>query len=308
MRTESFFQKMSDGFEVFVNRWMPDNDEDIKGVVQLSHGMLEHSLRYDRLGCILAENGYVFSAHDHRGHGKTAQNAEQKGVGLFYKLADKNGFDRVLNDLDEVINKLKDDFKGKKVCLLSHSFGSLVAQNYIEDFGEKINACVLIGSSGPNKKAFIGKIIYGFVKFFKGANYKSKFCNDLLLGFYSKQDPNWVCKNPTTIMMYENDSWCGGIPTVSFLQDITIGAERIHKIKNIKRIPKKLPIYIASGTDDPVGDFGKSLIQLENIYKKNNIENVTLKLYPGLKHELLNEEEGDKIIESIISWFEQYIC
>ena len=136
MQMENFFQTMNDGTEIAVNRWKPDNDEDIKAVIQLSHGMLEHSLRYDRLGSILAEQGYVLNAHDHRGHGRTAQNAEQKCVGMFGKLANKDGFNKVVSDLDEVILKLKSDFPGKKVILLSHSFGSFVAQSYMEKFGE----------------------------------------------------------------------------------------------------------------------------------------------------------------------------
>ena len=106
MQMENFFQTMNDGTEIAVNRWKPDNDEDIKAVIQLSHGMLEHSLRYDRLGSILAEQGYVLNAHDHRGHGRTAQNAEQKGVGMFGKLANKDGFNKVVSDLDEVILKV----------------------------------------------------------------------------------------------------------------------------------------------------------------------------------------------------------
>ena len=89
MQTEKFLLKMNDASEIAVNRWIPESEEDIKAVIVFSHGMQEHSLRYDRIGSIFAENGFVFNAHDHRGHGKTAQNAEQNGTGMFGKLADK---------------------------------------------------------------------------------------------------------------------------------------------------------------------------------------------------------------------------
>ena len=216
MQMENFFQTMNDGTEIAINRWKPDNDEDIKVVIQLSHGMSEHSLRYDRLGSILAENGYVLSAHDHRGHGRTAQNAEQKGFGLFGKLADKNGFNKVVSDLDEVILKLKSDFPDKKIVILSHSFGSFVAQAYMENYGEKVQGSILCGSTGPrNKKLALGDFATKVVKFFRGSSYKSKVLDKLFFNDYLKRIENpetskdWICKNPTTLMMYQNDAWCG---------------------------------------------------------------------------------------------------
>src|SRR5574344_594534 len=133
MKTEHFFQTMSDGTEIAVNRWIPDGE--IKGIVQLSHGMTEHSLRYDTFGKILAQEGFVFNAHDHRGHGKTAERAEEKGTGTFGYLADKNGFEKVVEDLHEVIEQAKKEYPGKRVMLIGHSFGSFVAQSFIEKYG-----------------------------------------------------------------------------------------------------------------------------------------------------------------------------
>ena len=133
MTTNTFYQTMQDGTEINVMRWIPDGE--IKGVIQLSHGMSEHCLRYDKLGCILAENGWVLSAHDHRGHGKTAQKAEAAGKGMFGYLADKDGFNKVEADLLEVLLNLKADYPQKKCFLVGHSFGSIVAQNFMEKNG-----------------------------------------------------------------------------------------------------------------------------------------------------------------------------
>lgn len=311
MQMENFFQTMNDGTEIAVNRWKPDNDEDIKAVIQLSHGMLEHSLRYDRLGSILAEQGYVLNAHDHRGHGRTAQNAEQKGVGMFGKLADKNGFNKVVSDLDEVILKLKSDFPGKKIIILSHSFGSFVAQSYIENYGEKVNGCILCGSTGPGtKRLAFGKFAIGFVKLFRGGNFRSKaidksFFKDCLKSVPNAQFPmEWVCKNPDTLMMYQNDSWCGGIPTLSFFGDIIYGLRNIHKTSNMKKIPQELPIFMIAGTEDPVGNYGESLKLLKNIYNQNGIKTVDLKLYDDCRHELFNEKNSDEVINDVVSWIQ----
>lgn len=314
MQMENFFQTMNDGTEIAVNRWKPDNDEDIKCVIQLSHGMSEHSLRYDRLGSILAEKGYVLSAHDHRGHGRTAQNAEQKGFGLFGKLADKNGFNKVVSDLDEVILKLKSDFPGKKIVVLSHSFGSFVAQAYMENYGEKVQGSILCGSTGPgNKKLALGDFATKVVKFFRGSSYKSKALDKLFFNDYLKRVPNpetskdWICKNPTTLMMYQNDAWCGGIPTVSFLNDIVYGLKTIHKPANMKKVPLDLPVLILAGTEDPVSNYGETLNNLANVYKENGMKSVELKFYENCRHEIINEDKSDDVIDDIIKWIEKNV-
>ena len=117
MTTKSDFQIMSDQTELWVTKWIPDEIENCKGIVQLHHGLAEHSLRYDRLGSILCENGYALVAYDMRGHGRTAENAEKKGTGRFGKLAEKDGFNRVIEDLHEMILADKKEFPGKKIFL-----------------------------------------------------------------------------------------------------------------------------------------------------------------------------------------------
>ena len=169
MLVKSFTLKMNDGMEIFLNRWEPDNPEDIKGIVQLHHGIAEHSMRYDRLGSVLSENGYVLNAYDMRGHGKTVENAQKKGNGVVAQLAKNDGFSRVVEDLSFIIDSYKKDFPGKKIILLGHSFGSFVSQGYIEKYGKNIDGCILCGTSGPQiPLAQFGRIICGLVKGIKG--------------------------------------------------------------------------------------------------------------------------------------------
>ena len=149
MTTKSFFQTMSDGTEIAVNRWIPDNEP--KAVIVISHGMSEHSLRYDRTASCFVEAGFLVSAHDHRGHGRTAQKQLEKGQPGFGYLADKDGYKKVREDLLEVINQLKKEFPGKKIILLAHSFGSLIGQSFIENHSSEIDLCILCVSRGPQQ-------------------------------------------------------------------------------------------------------------------------------------------------------------
>ncbi|MGP1459840.1 MAG: lysophospholipase [Treponema sp.] len=311
MQSTNFFQTMTDGTKISVTRWLPDDGSDVKALVQFSHGMMEHSLRYDRLGSLFAENGFVFSAHDHRGHGRTAQEAEKEGSGMFGKLADEDGFTRVTDDVREVSAKLKADFPGKKLILIGHSFGSFVAQNFIEQYGEEVSGCVLCGSAGPRPLA-VGLLacITRFTLLLKGRNYRSKFIRNLTFIGYNKKIPDaqtkidWLSRNRQNIDLYLSDAWCGGTPALSFYRDLTDGLLRIHRAKAMRRIPTTLPVLIIAGGEDPVAGYGKSVQKLTRIYRKNGMTNAALKLYPALRHELFNENDKDAAALDVIRWID----
>lgn len=312
MQTKSFSQTMSDGFEIWINRWAPDSDEQIKGVIQLHHGLAEHSMRYDRLGSVLAENGFVLNAYDMRGHGHTAEDSVKNKKGQFGKIADKDGFSRAVNDLYEITNALRLVYPGKKLFLLGHSFGSFVAQSFIQRFPSIFDGCVLCGTCRQNKVLLhTGKFIAEIVKLFKGKNATSNFLEALSFGSYNRKIENpknkydWLSANEMNISMYDMDNWCGIPLTTSFYTDMLTGIAEIQKNKNVNKISKDLPIYLIYGQDDPVGNYGKSVKQLYNIYKKKGIKNVSIKEYEGCRHELLNETISDTVEKDIINWFSQ---
>ena len=309
MNMKSFMIKMDDGYELSVNRWQPDSEEEIKGVIQLHHGLAEHSLRYDRLGSILAEKGYVLNAYDMRGHGRTAENADKNGTGMFGKLADKKGFDRAVLDLKAVIDNLKQDFPEKKIVLLGHSFGSFVSQGFIEDYGNDIDGCILCGTAGPRQALVaVGSFTAKLITFFAGKNNHTALLEKLSFGSYNnKINPlrtnlDWLSKNQMNVDMYIMDNWCGFPLTNSFFCSMTEGLLKIHKKSNMKKIPTKLPIFFIYGSDDPVGSYGKTIKDLFNIYKSNGIENLSIKEYPGDRHEILNEDDKEQVENDIIDW------
>lgn len=309
MQTEKFFQTMKDGTEIAVNRWIPDNEEDIKAVIVLSHGMLEHALRYDRIGSDFADKGFVFSGHDHRGHGRTAFNAEQKGTGEFALLSKNDGFNLVESDLEEIIGKVRADFPGKKVILLGHSFGSFVAQAFIERAGKSIDGCVLSGTSGPRRSAVRGGLfVTSLMMLFHKKNYKSIALQKMAFKGYNdrfgeiKTGLEWLSKSESNIEMYMNDSWCGGVATLGFFRDIFKGLNDIHKKNNMKKIPSSLPILFVTGEEDPVGDYGKTIRALASDYKNNGVKVVDTKFYEGYRHEILNEEISERVMDDIVSW------
>lgn len=311
------FLKISDGMEIAISRWYPDEKvgengekiDNVKGVVQLHHGLAEHSLRYDRLGSILAENGWVLNAYDMRGHGRTAENAEKNKTGLFGKLSDKNGFDRVVDDLEEVIADVKKEYSGKKIILLGHSFGSFVSQGFIERYGREIDGCILSGTAGPRRALVAaGLFVAKLITFFNGKNTVSPILDKIAFGNYNARIENprtkydWLSKDETNVSMYMMDKWCGIDLKNSFYCDMLSGLKQIHKISNIKKIPVELPLLFFYGSDDPVGDYGKTVKALYNIYKANGIKKVDIIEYQGNRHESLNEKNKEIVEKDIISW------
>ena len=309
MMMKSFTLKMDDGYELCLNRWQPDTEEEIKGVIQLHHGLAEHSLRYDRFGSVLAENGYVLNAYDMRGHGRTAEVAEKNGTGMFGKLADKKGFERAVADLKAVTDNLKNDFPGKKTIVMGHSFGSFVTQGYIEEHGNEIDACILCGTAGPRPALVtVGSIATHIITFFAGKNKCVAMLDKLAFGSYNQRVKNprtefdWLSANPSNVDMYKMDNWCGIPLTASFFCSMMEGLTKIHKSANMKKIPTTLPVFFIWGSEDPVGSYGATIKNLIEIYKSNGMEKIDQKEYPGDRHEILNEDNKEEVENDIISW------
>lgn len=314
MQTKNFIKKMADGGEVWCNRWIPDDQDNIKGVVQLHHGLSEHCLRYDRLGSVLAENGYVLSSFDVRGHGHTGENAEQKDIGHMGAIARTGGDKIVVDDLFELISDLKKDYKGKKIFLVGHSFGSFVSQAFIENFGDDIDGCVLIGTAGPRPDTiFAGQILTELSTFFFGPYSTLKYLPAICFAGYNKRVENpkssfaWLSKNEMNVQLYEMDNWCGIPLTTSFFRDMMKLLSNIHKPNNMKKIPKNLPVLMMYGSDDPVGNYGKTIKDLFNIYTQNGMTNVEMKVYEGDRHEILNEDDKENVENELISWMNKLL-
>ncbi|MGI5172093.1 alpha/beta hydrolase [Treponema sp. OMZ 840] len=304
INTKSDFVAMDDGARLALHTWIPEIG--IRYVVVISHGMAEYALRYDRFARFLAENGIAVYAHDHRGHGKTAVCEDDLGF-----LAEKDGFQRVVSDLRRIIQKSRLDFPQAKIILFGHSFGSFVAQSFIEQFSNEIDACILSGTAGPRLALSIaGNRIAAAVKCFKGSRYRSKFLDKLSFSSYLDRIPEseknspfaWLSRDKDQVKKYEADPLCGFLCTAGFFYDLTAGLSRIHRKKNMAGIRGDLPVFLFAGTADPVGGYTKTIRALAAVYRKNGIQDVSEKYYEDGRHEMLNELNYDEVYADIFSW------
>jgi alpha-beta hydrolase superfamily lysophospholipase len=304
MLSENFSFRSEDGTNIFVYRWSPKPNANVRGIVQIAHGMAETAKRYERFASFLTENGYIVYANDHRGHGKTAGSPDKVGY-----LADDDGFDWLVKDMYQLTGIIKKEYTDLPVFLFGHSMGSFAAQKYLMLYGRELSGAILSGSNGKAPLLHnIGLIIAAFEVRKNGRKAKSKTMHKLIFGSYNKAfKPNrtefdWLSRDNDEVDTYINDPYCGGIFTAGFYYDFMKGLIEISKTRNIYRIPKDLPVFIFSGDKDPVGGAGKGVNKLYQTYRKAGLKDITIKLYPGSRHEMLNEINREEVMKDATDW------
>ena len=300
---EHFTFKSADQTEVFVYKWMQEEKE-VKGIVQISHGMAETASRYERFARTLTNHGFIVYANDHRGHGRTAKDIESLGY-----LGAEGGFKLLLADIAQLTEIIRTENPYVPIYLFSHSMGSFAAQRYIMDYPDKIDGLILSGSNGSQGLAVkAGKAVSKLEMHLRGRKAKSKLMNKLTFGNYNRSfEPQttgseWLTRDESELHKYLEDPYCGTIFPTSFYYEFLTTLEYIENEEHFHKIPTDLPIFIISGDQDPVGDFGKGLVKLKKRYEKQGVQDIELILYPGARHELLNELNRDEVTKDVLKW------
>lgn len=309
MKDDTFTFSAPDGVRVFVYKWLPDEADAVKGVVQIAHGMAEHAARYGRFAETLTKAGYAVFANDHRGHGKTA--GAQENVGYF---ADENGWEKVVGDMHTLTGIIQKENPQKPFFLFGHSMGSFLSRHYAMLHGRELSGLVLSGTGGdPGFIGRMGLLIARMEANLRGKKAKSGLMNTLSFGAFNKSfqpnrtDYDWLSRDQAEVDKYIRDPWCGAVFTSGFFCDLLGGISFINKRENIGRIPKNLPVYIFSGSKDPVGANTRGVTQVYHALRSAGIGDVTLKFYADGRHEMLNEINRDEVFSDVIAWLNKHL-
>ncbi len=308
MISENFSFKSDDGTNIFVSKWSPNIEIELKGIVQIAHGMAEKASRYERFAEFLTSKGFCVYANDHRGHGRTAVTVDKLGI-----LADSDGFDWMVRDVHQLTDIIKKDNPKLPLFLFGHSMGSFICQKYIQLFGKEVDGVILSGTNGKQGPIlYFGIVIAKLISLFSGRNKVSPFLNELSFGAFNNSfKPNrtsfdWLSRDNNEVDKYINDEFCGTVFTAGFFFDFLQGLSKLHQPGMASFIPKNLPIYIFTGEKDPVGNFGKGVLNQYNFYKKIGIEDLRYKLYKDGRHEMLNEINRDEVMNDIVEWIKEH--
>lgn len=307
MKSEHFTFLSEDNTRVFVYKWQPDQTLSPRGIVQIAHGMAETAARYERLARVLTDRGYLVYANDHRGHGKTADSLNRVGI-----MARDNGFERMVADMHRLSLQAIEENPGQPLFLMGHSMGSFATQRYLMLHGQKLKGAILSGSNGRDRMLHqLGFLAAAQEVRRKGREAKSYRMDKLSFGSYNKRfKPNrtafdWLSRDPGEVDKYIGDPYCGEVFSAGFYHDFLKGLIEIGKNENVARVPKNLPLYLFAGDEDPVGARGKGVKKLRAAYQRHGLTDVSLKLYPGGRHEMLNEINRDEVMQDLLNWIEK---
>lgn len=277
---------------------------EIKGLVQIVHGMAEYAARYKSFMEFLSENGYLVFGHDHLGHGLTAPTTDDLGY-----IPIDGGADMLIDDTIAVAKHFSAQYPGKPLYLMGHSMGSFIARCVFAKAGEMYTAAALSGTGYAVFGAGLGRKIAIYRAKAKGERYYSDFVYRLAFGQYNKKMPNrtpydWICRDEGVVDEYLADEYCGFPFTVSALAVLMELNIKCKSEKIFAATPKNMPILLMSGVNDPVGDYGRGVQKVYEDYRKNGLKHAEIKLYPEARHEVLNELNKAEVMQDILHWYE----
>lgn len=286
--------------------WRPDGE--IKGVVQIIHGMTEYAERYTPFAKFLNARGYLVCAEDHLGHGKSVK--DQNGLGYFNKQRDTQ---IVLDDIRALQLAVKKQTEGKPYFVLGHSMGSFFCRKYISLYGKDLDGAVIMGTGF--KSAFTLEFALAFVRLnalFCGWRHRSKLIKKLAFGSYNKRfkpaktENDWLSKDADNVTVYNADPLCGFSFTNNGYNILFNIIRQACSHKTIESVPKDLPVYFVAGADDPVGDYGKGVKKAKKKFDEAEIKDVSITLYEGARHEILNDFCKEKVMEDVLAFLERH--
>lgn len=273
-----------------------------KGTVLILHGMAEHHSRYLEFTAFLNHCGYDVFLYDHRGHG-TDKKLEELGI-----FSAKDGDVKVTTDLIHIIHFIKKNCRNKKLFLFAHSMGSLIARNAIQH-EDSIAGIIISGTKHLMPSAITaGLLISSAIRSVKGHDYVSQFMHKLVFppkafdSVCERTKFDWLTRNQNIVGQYMHDGFCGYICSVGLYNDIIKILKNITTPYMVRRTRKDLPIYIISGKNDPVGNFGNDIYHCVSMFQKLGFTSVECTLYAESRHELLNELNQKEVMLGIMKW------
>lgn len=273
-----------------------------KGVVQIIHGMSEHALRYTKLAEILNDNGYIVFADDHRAHGQTAKKPENVGK---YNRSTNLYTDTVYDEI-EISKMLKKKYPALPLFIFGHSYGSLLTQRYIQECNLHDGAIICGSSYMKTLLNKLAKIIAKITMRHKGADAPAKLIEKLSFKQYSKglgPDELWISHNKEVCDAYKNDPFCGNQFSAKFYYDLMSGVLEAYKKCNLDKIDLEKPLLLIAGEQDKFSNNAKLVVKLYKQYINLGVKDISLITYPGMRHEVHNENNNEQVYIDIIDFF-----
>jgi alpha-beta hydrolase superfamily lysophospholipase len=302
MKKENQFMSKDGKTMIHYTIWYPENC--FKGIIQLTHGMTEYMKNYEEFAQFLCKNDFLVIGQDQLGHGHSIQRIEE--LGYFSK---RDSIDILVDDMYTVMEKAKLEYPNLPYFLFGHSFGSFLARIFSGMHGNELNGLILTGTGNANPKSIKSALrLVRAIRITKKANHRSKLVLKTIFGPYSKRIENpkngceWLSRDEKSIIEYLEDPLNNFVYTLNGFYTILYAALKMQEKEIFSNTPKNLPIFMISGSEDPVGDYGKKILEVYDLYKAHKIEDVTVKIYQGARHNVLTEINRRQVMEDCMTW------
>ena len=307
LKQNKFNLTNSAGNDLVVYCWSTDIKRAPTAIVQISHGMMEHANRYGQFAEYLVNNGYVVYANDHPGHGESANS--DKDLGHF---DGSKSWDEAVDSLYDLNDFIRKEHPGLPVFLFGHSMGSMLARHFAIQYGRKINGLIVSGTNySPEILTNLGRSLSYISSKLRGSFHRDKLLFKLVVGDLNNKFKqartgfDWLSSDPDEVDKYINDPLCGYHSTAGFYRGMFYGMGIVNNPKNIKKMLPDLPVLFVSGSNDPVGDFGKGVTKVYNLFQKSGMNKLSIRLYKDGRHEMLKEVNREEVMEDILEWIGQ---
>lgn len=304
IRTTHFhYPSTRDGCSIHALEWSPEGPP--RGIVQLVHGISEHIGRYDETARFLAEHGFLVCGEDHLGHGRTVSD------GSYGFFAPENGWTLAARDI-RALRKLEGArHPNLPYFLLGHSMGSFLTRTYLILWPGTVSGAVLMGTGQePAPLVALGRLISALECRRLGPRGVRPLVHTLSLGAYNRRfRPNrtpsdWLSRDPAEVDAFLADPLCQPRPTVSLFRDMMRALQFIARRDQLARMDPSVPVCFLSGQEDPVGGMGRGVEKVVRMFRDAGCRNLSVRLYPGARHELFHEQNRREVWADLLNWLE----
>ena len=304
MRTDFWYDSKGAG-RIHGCRWSPEGEP--RAVVQILHGIAEFVERYDDFANYLTSQGFLVVAEDHMGHG---QSINGDGIqGYFH-----GGWFTAIEDSMQLMADTRAEFPELPYILFGHSMGSFMARTILCKYPDcGLTATIICGTGWQPAFALpaLIKVINGICK--KDETKPNEKLQGLVFGSYNKKvehprtEYDWLSRDARIVDEYIAHPLCGFTASAGLLRDMMKGIYFIEQKKNLQNMNKALPVFFIAGGDDPVGPYGKGVRTAAEEFRKAGMEDVSVRIYPLCRHEILNEINREEVYEDVREWIEKYL-
>lgn len=285
--------------------WAPET-ENYRGILQITHGMVEYIERYEAFANYMNGKGYLVVGHDHLGHGESVNSPEDWGY-----FAESRGSDVLVADMHRLRTITQKKYPKLPYFMLGHSMGSFLLRKYLCIHNDGLKGAIIMGTGfQPDFVLKFGKCLCRLLARFHGWHYRSGFIQKMAFAGNDNKfrgeslKNNWLTKDTEIVKAYSASPKCTFRFTLNGFYNLFDTIWYDNRPEHLKKVPKKLPLFFVSGEDDPVGNFGKGVKRVYDTYKALGIRDIQCKLYSTDRHEILNELDRDQVYEDIFQWTE----